>query len=123
MPQGSILGPLLFNDIFYFVDSDITNYADDTTPYSVEGTWITCLDLWKQISVRNKWFADNFLRLNADKCHLLVSKHDKDVFINVGNEVIECESTFRDTIDNKLKFDMHLTKLCKKAPESSEVSH
>ena len=38
VPQGSILGPLIFNiDIYdlFFIDmsSDIANYADDTTPY------------------------------------------------------------------------------------------
>ena len=39
MPQGSILSPLLFNidsnDLFYECEeSNITRYADDTTPYS-----------------------------------------------------------------------------------------
>ena len=85
VPQGSILGPLLFNiylnDIFYFVNKcDITNYADDTNPYAVDTTMDAFLNsLWKDTKFIIKWFRDNNFQLNADKCHLLISHHSKDI--------------------------------------------
>ena len=127
VPQGSIVGPLLFNiyinDIFYFVSKcDIANYADDTTPYAVEDTMDSLLgSLAKNTSTLIKWFRDNYFQLNAGKCHLLISKHCKEISINIEEEVIECSSSVKllgVTIDNKLNFDEHVTKLCKKASQN-----
>ena len=78
VPQGSVLGPLLFNiyinDLLLFIqNSDICNYADDTTIYASDKNLDNISHrLETDCSVALEWFADNFMKLNADKCHLLV---------------------------------------------------
>ena len=67
-----------------------------------------------------KWFSDNYFKPNADKCHPLISKHNKDIFINVDEDIIECSGSVKllgITIDNNLKFEEHISKLCKKASQ------
>ena len=98
---------------------DITNYADDTTPYDAGTTMDTLLNSSeKDTKILIKWFRDNYFHLNADTCHLLMSHHSKDILINVEDEIIECGSSVKllgVTIDNKLNFDQHVSKLCKKS--------
>lgn len=73
--------------------------------------------LEKDTKILIQWFCNNYLKLNADKCHLLISNHKKSIKINVEDEIIECESSVKllgVTLDNKLNFNEHVSNICKK---------
>ena len=67
VPQGSILGPLLFNifinDIFLFIfETYICNFADDTTIYACDTNLSMCRSrLEKDITTAIKWYTKNEL--------------------------------------------------------------
>ena len=122
VPQGSIFGPLLFNinDIFYFVDEDnVTNYADDTTLYSIDTNVETLIsNLQIESFILLKWFENNFFKLNADKCKLLITNHEADISTKVGCETSIGQKSVKllgIKLDNKLDFNEHVTNVCKKA--------
>ena len=63
-----------------------------------------------------KWFSDDLIESNADKCHLLVSTRNK-VIISRDNFDIsnsKSESLLGNTFDNNLTFDYHISELSKK---------
>ena len=124
IPQGSILGPMLINifinDIFYFMDGvNITNYADDNTPYTSHTDVTVALKILEPN--RNnifKWFTENCLKANTDKSHLVVSKVNKGLSIKINNDTIDCspeQKLLGVIIDNELKFETHVKNKCKKS--------
>ena len=82
VPQGSMLGPILFNiflsDLFLVVQNvDFASYADDNTIYGT-GDKIDEVIFSLQESFKKffKRFADNQIKTNEDKCHLIVSTNE-----------------------------------------------
>ena len=93
VPQGSILGPLLFKmflaALFFIVNSmDIANYADDNTPYATANDTDRLIASLEEASMSLfTWFENNLMKSSADKCHLLVSSNEK-ITIKIGNHEI-----------------------------------
>ena len=123
--RDSILGPLLFNtyicDLFFEVrDLEYASFADDTTPYSCLPEMIPILGkLGKGIRSMFDWFSENFLKSNADKCHLIASSK-VPVDIQISDIKVTSESRVKILgihIDSRLNFGYHVSQLCKKASE------
>ena len=123
VPQGSILGPLLFNiflnDIFLFTERiKITNYADDNTPYAFESDIDKLIEtLEHDTNILLTWFKQNQMKSNNDKCHLMIINNE-DNTIKLKGEEIRGKKTVKllgVTIDNKLNFNEHVTNIYMKA--------
>ena len=126
VPQGSILGPLLFNiylcNFFLILDeSDIANYADDNSPFSCEGDIKSVLGkLEEDSSIQINWIRYNGLKANPDKFHLLLSDHDENHLIRVANLTIQnskSEILVGIRLDNGMTFDSYVSEICNKASQ------
>ena len=125
VPQGSTLGTLLLNiylnDLSCLVDnSSICNVADDATPYSC-GYKIDKVikNMEDHCAMLVVWLRDNFLTLNADKCHLLFTRLKfENMFARVyyatlwEEDSLKLLGILKDSKD--LSFDKHVKMICKK---------
>ena len=125
VPQGSVLGPILFNiylnDLFYINEStNVCNFADDTTFHACDSDLSSLLRrLEHDAPLAIEWFNSNYMKLNEDKCHLLVSGQKfESVWVKVGNSIIwesNDQKLLGIQIDRQLKFDNNVFLMCKKA--------
>ena len=101
MPQGSILGPFLFNVfinvIFHFIKNyRLYNYADDNTVSHADKNLKGLVDELVEDSTRFiQWVADNQMKANPDKSQAIaVGKHthSENIRFNLGKILLNVKT-------------------------------
>ena len=123
MPQGSILGPLLFilhiNDLGdYLLDSSVSLYADDTALYTTAESQVEfMLNFSLELSIVSEWLKANHPTLNAEKNKYMVFGSRKlltakpDLNLMVGDKPIKRVSSTKYLgiiLDEHLSFEEHV---------------
>ena len=133
VPQGSILGPLLFTIFINEFPSCLSNafcniFADDTMIGVSDKSKMKIQQLLQNaVNEAIKWFGQNKLTLNIHKCNLLkkiinvLIKSNKnivdsiDIFINgVKLPFVKSAKYLGVEIGSKLSWSNHIDGLCKK---------
>ena len=132
VPQGSILGPALFNlfmnDVVYFLENcTLYNYADDNTIAFISDDKENLVTLMERnCTILLSWFRNNGMKCNPDKFQAIAlgtKSYDANISLCVENFTVKCQKEIKllgVTVDYKMNFDIHISTLCKKA--SSQLS-
>ena len=121
VPQGFILGPLLFNifvcDMFLMLEHTyFASYADDNTPYTANENAEEVIRTLEQISKPLlQWVKDKKIKLNPDKCHLILNGNRGIIVGNIVIKNLRHEKFLRVFFNKKATFGYHIENMCIKA--------
>ena len=121
VPQGSVLGPIMFliyvNDMPVGIDSYINMFADDTKIMRKVKTMEDCNKLQKDLDKIYKWSKEWLMEFNISKSHVMKmgrSKYRPNKDYKLGEENLEETSEEKDLgiiIQNTLSPEKHINKV------------
>ena len=123
VPQGSILGPILFNifinDLIFFIqETEVCNFADDTTIYSCSLNYKEAAHkLSNDTHIVLNWFKINSMVANPNKFQMFLGSKIGSINITfaIENKDIKCKREMKllgITIDEKLTFTKQIANIC-----------
>ena len=125
VPQGSILGPLLFNlyinDLPSYLKCDSLLFADDLKIYKSISSIYDCLKLQEDLKSLSLWCETWRLSLNIEKCHLLKVSRKKshiDFDYSINSSKLKASHNLKDLgiiIQDDFKFNCHIKMSVSKA--------
>ena len=125
------MGPVLFNiflnALFFFLnDIQVFNFADHTTPFVCSQNFAELVKKLEENSdLAINWFQNNYMKLNTDKCHLLMSGSKYEHFwTQIGKDKIRKNNKVKFlgmTTDNSLKFDTNINNICTEVSQKLSV--
>ena len=126
VPQGTVLGPLLFslyiNDIPVGIDSQIRLFADDCVCYREIKTVEDTLKLQKDIDLLGSWARKWGMRFQPVKCNMMQLTNKRinkiEASYTLEGTVLENVDSIKYlgvTITNDLKWNTHINNFCTKA--------
>ena len=128
VPQGTVLGPLLFicyiNDLPNTIKSKIRIYTDDTLVYNCINTIDDCIQLQRDLAELEKWAKVWQMEFNPLKCELLTITNQRLPlkFTYHINDVPIKEADFVKylgvVIDSKLTWKEHIKQVLLKSNAS-----
>ena len=123
VPQGSVLGPLLFvayiNDLPFLMNTNCKLFADDTKLYGRVDTILNQEKLQQDLDTCWDWAKQWNMVFHPDKCKVIHfgSKNERSIY-NIGPNIITRVSDTKDLgiiVSEDLKWAKHISMCTKKA--------